>query len=1486
MDMDVIYKLTTPFDVLKTFEQSLKHQCDQQRTCTIHTALKWNKKEVTVTGTYGRETIDFSIVTPSKNKLTVKGSAKREGSTKDANAELRWNANHILGRISFDYRSPNKRDMLLWEAKIDGVCDLKLRAEQKDSDSKMTKELLFKQSADVYKATVELDKQSNEGVVKVQTPYTEMKTAKLEVTRISDGKYTIKTERNGQEGAVVTGELSASDKKQVAKISITNIEKQIEIDAEFQERGNGLLKLIATVDQQSYGIHMSQIKERSGSPTSPQSKRIEGLQITLIHPKRRPQIKLMETKSSSGAKGEIQMNADTSSSSSEPTVFAIVNNWRDKEYSAYISDPRLSHPIKVIAKPRNDGLELRLVYSDLDSKVFKVQMTMDKRGRGELTFTHEASNLHQKYWAEYVPNLFSCGLEYKAQDKKIKNLSLKVDNRRGNTVEISTPNSQGKLKFELKQVKNNEKEHRMMWFESGKTKPNWVIAAKIEPEKSQYVVELRKAASGNVVLHLSDQLIDEDTHETRVWHMQNKKKLHDVYGKLWLAKPNLLKYRLHVRPEAWKDIVDTISQFGKSNGSKQADANVLHDIMLSWADAYKVTKQQLSEHAQPMNNYWDQEMTQMGKDFGVPKLIEMLGEYGEIVSELWGAQLDIMEMTLRDWADSMGPSMKNVKVLVNDAFKLVKKSMKQLLTPLGQLFESIADILGDIVKEVGDLTKAINDYLKSNKFFKTIGEFLEELVKQIRRVLRRADLDKLSGQVNDYLVSMEAQYGNTVQYARDYLDAMLQYSSVRDVYDSMQPMLDEIATIDIRDLVDRLFKFLRSFAEGQPFSKSMIRVVEYNPEEGRLEFEVPLPVKVKNLRGLLKMVEPERFTRIAGDVGTQMNELFSTSGPISDELWERKAIRRPAYSIDRSSLSSTHKSTAYIVNDGKHSNVITFDGHSYKISRGCEMLLARDFIDDKFTIIGEFAKKGAEMRLDTIVVRYSDEVENEIKLTDDGKVLINNNEEELPWQQIEKFSQKSIVGVKRNDHGVVLKTFDGIVVKRDWFYSTSTVSLPGYYHGHSAGLLGSNDNEHSNDLHLSNGNVNDNVDRFLESYNVGGDCQPHSTAPHAESAECRRLFRERNSPMRTCFRRVPPRAFHDMCSSSNVCNVTASYVAACHDTGLDSRSVFVPEHCLECTPPNARRSRRSQRIRRSTGFTGGDTRRVEENIVKNADVVFVVMEQPCMSFAKDKVVPVAEKIKEKLGGFNSVHFGLVGFHGLGVHNEPHFHTGDFKLNFPLTGLRKAVQELDFDDVMQMADTQDPLEAVRYTAVNFPFRTATMKTMVLWTCAIQCGSQDYYGVQMELLQRGIQLHVLTTEQIQVSADQGAEMMGFDASRVFTTSGAQTQLRQSLTWPHDSCTVLAQETHGTVWTVHDRESAVYTTPGVEMADRVKGQYARTDCIECECQSLQRAPRTECYPCSVLQPVSLSGSSFFNLPYVRLQQTWRKAQNAVGSVDLWMV
>jgi hypothetical protein len=637
-----------------------------------------------------------------------------------------------------------------------------------------------------------------------------------------------------------------------------------------------------------------------------------------------------------------------------------------------------------------------------------------------------------------------------------------------------------------------------------------------------------------------------------------------------------------------------------------------------------------------------------------------------------------------------------------------------------------------------------------------------------------------------------------------------------------------------------------------------------------------LPVKASSLEDLVNKLEPSRVRVHLRNLQERVNDILGTDGQISEGLWQQEGTRRAPSASESMHLGEAHKSSAYLLGD-KH--ILTFDGRVMSLVADCEYLLARDFLSDKFTVTATFAKSGGQTVLNSIKTVFRKQT---IRFALNGQVTVNEQPTELPYQHMDTFEGQALITAKRSDHGVQLRTFDGVEVTCDWHYRVCTVTLPGHYHGHSNGLLGSNDNEPSNDLHMPNGDMNEDVSTFVDSWAIGGSSCKAEEAEQPNpsetlSSECDNLFRMRSSPLRTCFRRVAPRAFHTMCQYHK-CNATAAYVHACKQVDIE---VDMPEECLRCEHPQ---------VGSNELFLGGATKEIHgDDIKKSADILFVVEERKCMTFAKDKIVSeIADKVVSQLSGYTHVKYGVIGFGGEEIHNSPHFHTGNNAINFDKTGLRTAVESLEFAEEDTNAQSVDPISAVHFAATSYPFRPSVAKVVVLLTCT-ECGYEvDYYDVQQELLQRNVHLHVFTTSPIEVVDDHSHELIGFSATTMYTTSGGeQPQLRQALSSPHDSCTVLAQEVNGTVWTMQDKESSVFSLPSSTIGQAISAQQdAVSECQLCECDSFEMAPRTQCVPCAVSQPMSLTGSSFFNVPYIKLRQTLKKAQQSLGAVDQWLM
>ena len=135
-------------------------------------------------------------------------------------------------------------------------------------------------------------------------------------------------------------------------------------------------------------------------------------------------------------------------------------------------------------------------------------------------------------------------------------------------------------------------------------------------------------------------------------------------------------------------------------------------------------------------------------------------------------------------------------------------------------------------------------------------------------------------------------------------------------------------------------------------------------------------------------------------------------------------------------------------------------------------------------------------------------------------MTVDGRSVELPLH----FSNTTIV---REGHKVIVSSDLGVNIDCDMVYDVCQVQTTGWYFGKVGGLMGTYDNEPSNDLMTSRRSVSRNVDEFVGSWAKDRSCRNRNTArqvaPDVNSpayAMCARYFKEDSSPFRPCFGQV------------------------------------------------------------------------------------------------------------------------------------------------------------------------------------------------------------------------------------------------------------------------------------------------------------------------------------------------------------------------------
>ncbi|XP_045020221.1 uncharacterized protein LOC102408196 isoform X2 [Bubalus bubalis] len=228
--------------------------------------------------------------------------------------------------------------------------------------------------------------------------------------------------------------------------------------------------------------------------------------------------------------------------------------------------------------------------------------------------------------------------------------------------------------------------------------------------------------------------------------------------------------------------------------------------------------------------------------------------------------------------------------------------------------------------------------------------------------------------------------------------------------------------------------------------------------------------------------------------------------------------------------------------------VVTFDGQVWGIGDHCgSLLLAQDFAHDTFSLM--LTRTGSGLTSLTVGLNHTI-----LALYPSLKTyrLYSNS---LPR---ESCLDRDLPPAKtrKDDPRIELTSEDGISITCDVPAGLCSLTLSVWQHGLSAGLLGTNDNEASNELMLPDGTVASSLEEFALAWQVAGDCRAvEKTRPACpeQSPTCRAFFHDPHSSLASCFGVVDPTPFLSLCARDTcgtqerqpACTLAAAYVHVC-----------------------------------------------------------------------------------------------------------------------------------------------------------------------------------------------------------------------------------------------------------------------------------------------------------------------------------------------------
>ncbi|XP_031801299.1 uncharacterized protein LOC100916970 [Sarcophilus harrisii] len=269
------------------------------------------------------------------------------------------------------------------------------------------------------------------------------------------------------------------------------------------------------------------------------------------------------------------------------------------------------------------------------------------------------------------------------------------------------------------------------------------------------------------------------------------------------------------------------------------------------------------------------------------------------------------------------------------------------------------------------------------------------------------------------------------------------------------------------------------------------------------------------------------------------------------------------YRIKHRLLENPFEHHAVMIGD-RH--VVTFDGQAYDLTSKCSLLLAKDFARNSFLFLLNQPNTGprslyVELNHTAFIIYPGLKV---YKIYDSS--LIGEN-----CLGFDPLPDKVRANGRKEVYKIELSNENGAMVSCDIHSDICSMTLDGWNHGMSAGILGTNDNEAGNDLLLPNGSLAGNLDEFTEAWKMDSECQAQrrksETCLQAPSFRlCKAFFLDAHSELRNCFRVVDPAPFYSMCIRDTcemsevqaACNMVSAYVHLC---GRGFVPLAIPPRC-------------------------------------------------------------------------------------------------------------------------------------------------------------------------------------------------------------------------------------------------------------------------------------------------------------------------------------
>ena len=344
-----------------------------------------------------------------------------------------------------------------------------------------------------------------------------------------------------------------------------------------------------------------------------------------------------------------------------------------------------------------------------------------------------------------------------------------------------------------------------------------------------------------------------------------------------------------------------------------------------------------------------------------------------------------------------------------------------------------------------------------------------------------------------------------------------------------------------------------------------------------------------------------------------------------------------------------------------NSHLVTFDGKFYDLSASsCSYLLLSDFTDSKFSAIANYDSEMRRTSIDVVTDGHTIQI-NTQNDNDLIKVTLDRRNVQLPLVFDNTYAY-------RQDHAIFIENSQGLRVACNTLYNICSFTLSGWYFGKTGGLLGTYDNEPSNDWMTPDRRI-DSLPVFAQAWAINDQCLTQVTSQSDDEdpqlldfesqSACQETFGAENSALMPCFSTVDPTPYKEMCyknmrqdfannadKSLGVCSAAAAYIQMCRQVSVE---LWMPSNCVNCAID-------TELMRH------GESTRHEGEQVSTVDTVFLVEQgNTCLNAFHLSSLPslVDRSLRNK--NMQDNRFALVGYGGAKQLSQPHTYTAGSRI---------------------------------------------------------------------------------------------------------------------------------------------------------------------------------------------------------------------------------